>query len=163
MKLYEIDRQIEEFIASSVDPETGELVIDPEQMAALQMEREAKIENVLLYYKDVVAEAKAVKDERDALAARVKSLDGKAESLKKYIEFALAGEAFKTPKVACTFRKTEAVEIRPEFYEWAIRNGDEYLRYKDPEPDKAKIKNAIKSGAEVPFAELVTRQSLTIK
>lgn len=162
-KLYEIDKQIEDLILNSVDPETGELVIDPEQMAALQMEREQKVENIALYYKDMLAEADMIKAEIDALSARMKAAKGKAESLKKYLEYALNGEKFSTPKVACSFRSTEAVEVEPAFYQWAMEHGDQYLRYKEPEPDKTAIKAAIKAGTEIPFAAIVKKQSLNIK
>ena len=62
MTIYEIDSRIAELL----DPDTGEL-LDYEAFAALQMEREAKIENMALWYKDLSAEAKAIRDEEKAL------------------------------------------------------------------------------------------------
>lgn len=57
MTLYEIDQAIQ----GLVDPETGELM-DYEAFAALQMDRDAKIENMALWYKDLMADAKAMLD-----------------------------------------------------------------------------------------------------
>ena len=62
MTIYEIDNRIAEL----VDPETGEL-LDYEAFAELAMEREAKIENMALWYKDLTAEAKAIREEERAL------------------------------------------------------------------------------------------------
>lgn len=56
MTLYEIDQAIQ----GLVDPETGELM-DYEAFAALQMDRDAKIENMALWYKDLMADAMAAK------------------------------------------------------------------------------------------------------
>ena len=40
---------------------------------------------------------------------------------------------------------------------------DEYLRFKDPEPDKTKIKAALKAGIELKGCTLVAKQNLQIK
>lgn len=77
MTIYEIDARM----AGLIDPETGEL-LDYEAFASLQMEREAKIENMALWYKDLTAEAKAIREEEKALAERRKSAENKAERLK---------------------------------------------------------------------------------
>ena len=77
MTLYEIDQAIQ----GLVDPETGELM-DYEAFAALQMDRDAKIENMALWYKDLMADAKAIKEEADTLNERRKALENKAERLK---------------------------------------------------------------------------------
>ena len=109
MTIYEIDNRI----AGLVDPETGEL-LDYEAFAELQMEREAKIENMALWYKDLTAEAKAIREEEKALAERRKSAENKAERLKAYLDEALAGESYKTSRVAVSYRKSTAVEVSNE-------------------------------------------------
>ena len=67
--LYEIDNEI----LACVDAETGE-ILDTERLDALQMEREAKLEGVALWEKDLTAEANAVKEEADKLMARKRAL-----------------------------------------------------------------------------------------
>ena len=62
MTLYEIDQRITEL----VDPETGEL-LDFDAFQALQMDRQEKIENAVLWYKDLIAPAKASKEEVENL------------------------------------------------------------------------------------------------
>lgn len=162
-RLYDIDRRIEELVASSIDPETGELNIDPDEWNALQMEREQKIENIALFMKDCASEAEKIKAEIDALTERYRSEQKHAESLKKYLAFALNGETFKTPRVACSWRKSESVEVDEDFLPWAMTYGEQFIRYKTPEPDKTAIKNAIKSGVDVVGAKLITKSSLTVK
>jgi len=77
MKLYEIDREIE----SLVDPGTGE-ILDFEAFTSLQMAREAKIENMALWAKNLTAEADAIKAERNNLTDRERAARNKADSLK---------------------------------------------------------------------------------
>ena len=80
-KLYEIDREIENLIASGIDPETGEWTLDESAIEALQMEREQKIENVILYFKDLTAEIRAIEIEISNLEDRSDELAKKREGL----------------------------------------------------------------------------------
>lgn len=160
MKLYEIDNAILECI----DFETGE-IIDIDKLNDLRMERDAKIENVALWIKDLKAEAEAIKAEKLALAERQKVAENKAENLKKWLAYALQGEKFKTARCSVSFRSTESVEITPEGLENLMRGGkDELLTYKDPEPNKKAIKDAIKNdGLNVQGVQLVQNVSTIIK
>ena len=158
MTIYEIDQAIME----CVDLETGE-IIDTEQLDKLQMEREKKLENVACWIKDLKAEAEALKNEKQALAERQKVAENKAESLKKWLAYALQGEKFKTPKCAISFRKSEAVEVTDEGLNNLMKEHDELLTYKTPEPNKTAIKQAIKDGLNVAGVQLVQNISTIIK
>ena len=158
MKLYEIDNAILECI----DMETGE-IIDAEKLDALNMERDAKIENVVLWIKDLKAEAEAIKAEKLALAERQKVAENKVESLKKWVAYALGGQKFSTAKCAVSFRNTESVEVTEEGLEALMKEHDELLTYKAPEPNKKAIKDAIKDGLSVPGVQLVQNVSTIIK
>lgn len=160
MKLYEIDNAILECI----DLETGE-IIDTERLDALQIERDTKIENVVCWIKDLKAEAEAIKAEKQKLAERQKVAENKAESLKKWIAYALDGKKFSTAKCAVSFRNTESVEVTPEGLENLMRCGkDELLTYKAPEPNKTAIKQAIKNdGLNVAGIQLIQNVSTIIK
>lgn len=165
MTLYEIDHGLAEAFEKAIDPETGE-IIDEEAWAALEalkMAREAKLENVGLWVKDLLAEAAAIKNEEAALKARRQSAEKKAESLKGYLAYALDGqERFKTAKVAISWRKSETVELLDGVDPVTLPL--EYQRVKvSVDPDKAKLKDALKAGAEIPGVELVEKQNLQIK
>lgn len=158
--LYVIDSAIEKAFNDAVDPETGEIIDESklEEIDALNMERDAKIEGVGLYYKDIKAEAEMVKAEADNLAKRYKALENKAEGIKTYLSKAVNGEKFKTPKLSISFRKSTSTHvIDQELIPM------EYLDFKDPVPKKTEIKKAIQSGKEVPGAELVENVSTIIK
>ena len=156
MTLYDIDNAI----MSCVDQETGE-IIDLEWLKQLQMERNKKIENVLLWIKNLKAEAEAIKEEENALAARRKANERKIASLTEYVQYALGGENFKTAKVAVSWRTSDAVIV--DDIRELTNNADDYLTYKEPEPNKNKIKAAIKSGINVPGCHLEERHNMTIK
>lgn len=159
MKLYEIDNAILECI----DLESGE-IIDAEKLNELQMQREEKIESVALWYKNTLADAEAIKAEKTVLAEREAKLRAKAESIKKWLEFALNGEKMSTPKVEVNFRKSESVEVDElAFIEWAKSNGDDLLSYKEPTPNKTAIKAAIKNGRTIEGATLVSKTNISIK
>lgn len=153
MNLYEIDQAI----LDCVDMETGEIV-DIEMLEALELARDTKIENIALWIKNLNAEAKAVKEEKDKLANRQKVAENKAENLKKYLSNYLQGVKFKTPRVSISYKKSEKVII-----EDINKLDKEFLSFKEPEPSKTKIKEAIKSGQEVIGAHLENGQNLIIK
>lgn len=159
--LYEIDSAILECI----DLETGE-ILDTEKLEALQIEREEKIEKVALWYKNLLSDAEQYKKEKEVFTEREKAAKNKAESLKKWLSEALGGEKMSTSKVAISFRKSEAVEIKDEaaFIAIAARSGrDDLLTYKEPTVNKTAIKAAIKDGETFQGASLVTKQNIQIK
>lgn len=153
MNLYEIDSAI----MDCVDMETGE-IIDMEALENLQMERDQKIENIGCWIKNLLADAKALKEEKDNLTARQKSAENKASSLKAYLSSYLNGEKFKTAKVAISYRKSDSVDIA----EGAVIP-EKYLKYSDPTPDKIGLKTALKAGEELPGISIVTSSNIQIK
>ena len=162
MTLYEIDQAIQ----GLVDPETGELM-DYEAFAALQMDRDAKIENMALWYKDLMADAKAIKEEADTLNERRKVLENKAERLKSYLSLALDGEKFQTARCSVIFRKTSSVQVsNPEaLIRWLEQNGydAECVKYKEPEVSKTGVGKLIKDGVPVPYAHIAQGRSVGVK
>lgn len=158
MNIYEIDLAI----VGLIDEETGE-ICDFEKFEALQMAREQKIENTALFVKNLEAEAKAIREEEKSLAERCASAENKAKRLREYLGLALCGEKFATPRVALTWRKSQAVCVDDGFIEWAKEHGDEYLKFKEPEISKSAIKDAIKDGKEFEFARIVENSNLQIK
>lgn len=163
MKLFDIDEKLAACVkldeSRVVDTESGE-IIDLEAIEALEMERDKKIENLGCWYKNLLADAEALKAQKNAFAEREKAAKAKAESLRGFLGRYLNGKKFETAKVAMSFRKSEAVEFDAKCI------GDvpeEFLKFKDPELDKVAVKKAIKAGETVPGCELVARQNLQIK
>lgn len=152
--LYEIDNEI----LQCVDMETGEIV-DEEKLESLEMEREKKIEGIILWRKDLLAEAEMVKAEAQSLQKRAKICENKAEALKNYIEHALNGDKFKTERCSVSYRSVKSIVIdkpnqvpvdfwKPITEDWI---------------SKSLIKEAIESGKDVNGAHQEERQSIIIR
>lgn len=163
MKLFDIDERLAACVKLDenrvVDTESGE-IIDLEAIAALEMERDKKLENLGCWYKNLLADAEALKAQKNAFAEREKAKKAAAESLKGFLSRYLDGKKFETAKVAMSFRKSEAVEFDASYM---ADVPVEFLKLREPELDKTAVKKAIKAGEEIPGCALVTRQNLTIK
>lgn len=158
MTLYEIDAQL----SALIDEETGEIT-DEEAFDSLQISRTEKCENIALYYKNLTAEAEAIKAEETKLAERRKAIENKAARLFDYLKYALGGEKLETARVKCAYRKTQSVELDDDFIYWASESAPELLTYYEPKPNKTAIKQAIKSGREIEHAHIVDGESLSVK
>lgn len=161
MSLYHIDRELE----SLIDQETGE-VLDFDAFEALQMARDAKIEGVLCWTKNLAAEAKAIREEEKELAERRKELERKREKLLDYAGKALGGAAFQTAKCAVTYRKSTAVEITDmdAVVQWCMDNGyDGKVTYAAPTVAKSDIAPLLKAGVAVDGAEIAERMNMGVK
>ena len=152
MTLYEIDAQI----LSCVDTETGE-IIDEEKLEALTMEREAKISGCCCWYKDLMAEAKALKEEKMELTRRQQVAENKAESVKKYIARALNGDKFKNARASVSYRKSESVCV-----EDIAALPDEFKKI-TVEPKKTELKEAMKAGKVFEGVTLEVKENVIIK
>lgn len=162
MKIYEIDREIENLM-NQVDEETGEVLFDPEKLEELEMQKEQKIENLALLIKNKSSDIRELREEEKKLAERRRVIENQVERARQYLEFVLKGEKFQTAKVAVSYRKSTKVQVDGDFLLWAQENREDLLRYKDPEPDKTALTALLKGGEEIPHAELVTETSMTIK
>ena len=162
--LYDIDNMVYTVLENGLvfDEETGEILFDEENLTALEMERNKKLESVALYIKSLEAEAEAMKAESKKLADRREAKERKAERLRSYITNsmqALGDTKLETAKVALSFRKSESVDV----YDPVLLPA-EYTKTKTTvTPDKTAIKAAIKAGQEVAGATLEVKQNLQIK
>lgn len=159
--LYEIKAELDELL-SQVDEETGEALFDEAALDALMMEREEKLEHLALAVKNMAAEAAAIKTEEAALKKRRIALENKTERIREYLQRSLAGDKFKTPRVAISYRKSTTAEITDEAVFWQYAT-PKYYRVSDPEPDKKAIMETLKAGESIPGAELVEHQNMTIR
>jgi len=152
--LYEINEEL----LSCIDLETGE-IIDTEKFDSLQIEKNEKLENVALWYKNLLSEAQAFKAEKDIFADKQKRAESKADSLKKYLDTALHGNKFGTVKVEITYRKSSSVEIE----DLELLPADYTKTVTTVTADKISIAKALKVGEEVTGAKLVENNNIQIK
>jgi len=164
--LYEINQQIEQIIMDAVDPETGELLYDIDaELEKLHLDAETLLENQACFVKNLEAEAEALKAEEAKLAARRKRVETLAITRKQAIRdymLSTGRDKLRSSRIYASFRRSQAVEIQnmKEFLAFAPAS---LLRTKDPEPNKAAIKEAIQAGIEVAGAEIVINTNLVIK
>ncbi len=160
--LFDISRSLMAAWDLAVDPDTGEISEDSYSVIEqLEMERDAKIENIGCWIKNLEADAAAIKAEAKAMSDRAKAAEKKAEGLRGYLTAVLAGEKWSSPKVAISWRKSVAVEIDeaevPELPEQYIR------RKVSVEADKTAIKEALKAGESIEGCRLVEKNNISIK
>jgi hypothetical protein len=162
IKLYELRFEYDAIMAriEAFAAENEGLIPDEleEELSALGGELDDKLLNCGLVYKNLAAEAAAIREEERRLTARRKVAENAAERFKSYIA-ANVPEGYKNnwPQLAISSRRSEAVEVTDE-----LALPDEYKRIK-VEADKTAIKAAIKAGGTVQGAQIVERFSLQIK
>ena len=169
MTLYDIDAQIAALDGAAeddmlIDEETGELVSVAQALDALRMEREAKLENVACWVKNLSAEADAIREEEIRLVKRRKTAETKAANLKAWLLDAMTREDGTTDKIK-TGRVSVSVKRNPP----STVVDDELLpsTYKVAkityQANKELIKRELLAGGEVPGAHLEYGRSVVIK
>lgn len=169
MTLYDIDAQIAALEDAAeddmlIDAETGELISVSQALDALRMEREAKLENVACWVKNLSAEADAIREEENRLIKRRKAAETKAANLKAWLLAAMTREDGTTDKL-----KTGRVSISVKRNPPSTVVDDELLpsTYKVAkityQANKELIKRELLAGGEVPGAHLEYGRSVVIK
>lgn len=170
MTLYDIDAQIAALDGAAeddmlIDQDTGELVSVAQALDALRMEREAKLENVACWVKNLSAEADAIREEENRLVKRRKAAETKAANLKAWLLSAMTREdgttdKLKTGRVMVSVKKNPPSTVVDDeaLLPWAYKTVKEIVAQ-----DKAAIKAAILAGEEVPGAHLEYGRSVVIK
>ena len=160
MTLYDIDNRLQEL----VDPKTGEIA-DYEAFEALDMERNRKLENMACWIKNMKADMDGIATEVKALQARKKVIENRTKRITAYLQEALAGQKFETPKCSITYRNSTAVVIGDSatVVEYLESHGHtDCITYAEPEINKNELKKLLNDG-EVPGASLAKRQNMQIK
>lgn len=160
--LYELNQAVLAVLENGLvfDEETGEIIWDEENLDALEMERNDKLESVALFIKNLESEAAAIRAEEKLLAERRGVKERKAERMRSYLSdsmTAFGDTRIETPRCVVSFRKSQAVEIEDE-----ALIPSSWITYK-PSINKAGIKKALRAGDFVHGAQLVERQNLQIK
>lgn len=169
-RLFELTEEYLNFLQAieTGDEEFPKEVIE-DTLEALSGELQEKAVNIALICKDLEADVKAFKEEEDKLAARRRTLEKSIQGMKEYVSMQLlrAGiTAIKNdPRARITFRKSQSIDVadETEFVRWAEENHrDDLLSYK-VSVSKTAIKQSLETGAEIPGAKLVEKNSIQIK
>ena len=118
MKLYEIDSQIkdiEQMLEDFAIENEGDITGFPfeVELDGLELEKNEKLVSLGIWYKNLNAEALAIKAEKDNLAKRQKALEGKSGRIKDYIRAFLGdGNKINEPQVVMSWRKSKSVSLK---------------------------------------------------
>lgn len=162
MNLYELTQEFATAMqAITVDPETGE-VSGFEAVDGLDAAFEDKAEAYAVTIKNLDAEVKALKNERDNLKAREDATKKRMEYMKQHLAdsmLAVGKYKISTSKAALSFRKSMQVNITSD-----VMVPDDLCKVIiDRKPDKTAIGKLLKAGETVPGAELVENMNLQVK
>lgn len=141
---------------------SGDGELDPEALAefeAAKANRDAFIENCILYDKNDKALLEAIKAEKKVLDDRIKTLTNRIEWREGLLTTMLDGHKFETAKAKASFRKSDKVVVIdinevPEMYKKTKT---------EVTADKTAIKASLKAGTEVAGCALETYLNIQIK
>lgn len=160
-------REIDQAILGLFDPETGDLLDeDGIEFELLQMEREDKIKNTALYFRQLAGETRVLADEIAGLQKKKKVTENKMRWLKYLLNEALQGQKFHHPLVDVSYRKSTYLDITNEnaVIAFCQESGHlDCLKQKPIEISTSDITRLIKDGVEVPGAEIAERYNLGVK
>lgn len=165
MNLYEIKASLYEllengFNAECVDPETGEFDADKaaDLLEKAKEDFADKVDGTALYIEELDARCEALRAKEQALAARRKAYEKRAEWLRGYLSGAL-DKPYESDAVKITFRKSVSVVVDNEQL-----LPDAYVTVSEVrKPDKAALKTALAGGAVISGARLEEKRNIQIK
>jgi hypothetical protein len=155
MNLYELD----DAILECIDTENGD-ILDIDKLEALEMERDAKISNLACWVKELIADAAAIKAEKDALDKRMKAKKNLADRISNYLQNFLNGAKFEDSRCAISHRASTSVEIAKDLDLSMLP--DEYKKI-TVEANKTAIAEALKKGIQIDGCALVKKSNIQIK
>lgn len=158
-KLFDIEADIREALENLEVDEDGCVTTESfGKLETLKEERERKLENVALFYKETLVEVEALKEEARKLTERARIAQNRADGLKAYLVSSLNGEELKTARVAVTYRKSQSVDIDEELLPKKY-----FVRKVEEKPDKKAILERLKNGKRILGAELIEKRNIQIK
>ena len=128
-----------------------------------------KAENIACFIKELDADASAMEAEAKAMTARAKVKRNLISRLKNMLMGNMQRCGIKKidrPRARISLRSNaESVYIPDDaaLIPWLLEHADDCLSYRPPEISKARVKDALRSGREIPGAELVRTVSVIIK
>lgn len=144
----------------------GELDDDTliDAMENSQEELNIKLENYCKFIKNLEADIAGLKEEEKRLAARRKTMENTIERAKAAMQWAMNAAGEKKVKGNLF---TISLQANPE--KVVLETEDinsipaDYIRMKEPEIDRAKVKEDLKAGVELSFAHLEQTEGLRIR
>lgn len=166
MKLYELTESYQQIQQMMNDPDADMEAIK-DTLDAIESAFDDKVDQLASMYKDFLSDADAMDEEAKKLKARSTAKRKSAEWIKGYIYSMMTQIGRKKVETVRNVVSIQAprasAEVDDKFVEWAMAYHDDLLRYKEPEPDKAKILQLLKDGEILEHCQLNYKQSPIIK
>lgn len=164
LSLYEINEAIETIFANYVDHETGEISREGEELLnGLQLQKETKIVNIGMFYKNLQGFVDACKEEKKRIDDKQKSAEKKLDWLKSYIEANVNGEKINTPQISISYRKSSRLEVDDNIdLEMIEQSWPEIIRTKK-EIDKTSAKKLISGDVKITGMRIIESNNIQIK
>ena len=158
--IYEISSKYQMFLDMVGNEEIPDEALS-DTLEALDGEVIEKIDEISCIYKNIQAEAEAIDAEMKALKERAEYKKVKADNMKTLIHKLLDVSGMQ--KIETARNKISIAKCPPsveidnldDFVKYAQVNADNLLRYKQPEPDKTAIKEALNADTEIPYCRMV--------
>lgn len=156
MSLYQLAKEYQA-LYDQIDDIPEEAFADT--LEGIQGEFNEKADSLACFIKSLKAEADDIKAEAAALKEREAAKRARVDRLRAYLleqMEAIGVRKIESPRNVISVAKSPArLVVDGDFTRWAEESGrDDLLTYKAPEPNKTAIKDAIKAGAEIPFAHM---------
>lgn len=168
MRLYDIAQEYKNVLCLLGNEEIDQQAV-LDTLESIEGEFEEKADNTACIIKDLLSDAEALKKEAVALSARAKQKQNSADYLINCL-FSQMEELGKyqieTSRNLLKVKNTPPevkIQNESDFIVWATMEHEEFLRQKTPEIDKIALKEALKSGQEIPGVSLESGRKLTIK
>lgn len=165
-------REITEEYAGILDTCYKETLITAElseKLATTEDKWEKKLQNLVYVVQELSANCDIVANEIERLTKRLSMLKNNQKSLQEYIKsqmLAVGQNKVKTPFYSISLRKTEPIDVDPEFID-EVKNKhlDALIRVipEKIEPNKAEIKKYINAGNRLEHARISENLSLSIR
>lgn len=160
MKLYEIDSAIQE-VYDQIEQNEGVIPDELEsQLDGLQMERAAKISNILKLLKNIGSDETALEVEITLLEKKLKAVQNRKQSVKNYLAYAIGeGNKFKNEIASVYWKKSESV-LCPDVSFLPLK----FVREKiTKEPDKVAIKEALNKGEVIQGCSIMHKSTIVVR
>lgn len=162
--LYELTAELRNLYEAAVDPEFDRESLD-QMLSIVNEDFEAKAEGYGKLIRQLDADVTALKAERDRLNERIKIAENARDRMKKALFESMKATDKKKFKTALFTFSVRSTPPSVHILEGADINSvlPFYVTYKEPEWNKTAIKEALKNGEKLEFAELVSGETLSIR
>lgn len=163
MTLYEITEAYSKLLELAEDPEIDNEVV-ADTFEAIEGELEIKAENTAKIIRQLEADAESLKKEEERFQRRRKAAENRAKQLKALLEFAMKATGktkFETELFKFRIQKNAPSLVIAEDVDMA-NIPPEFIKFAEPQIDKAAVKDAIKLGVEINFARLESTETIRI-